>query len=139
MARDAIQQMVRGVEADIRAEIANLRLRLAPEKLGNLDLELTVDHGVLAARFVTQSERVRALIESALPDLRQHLEEQGVQIDRLDVSVGEQRERGGRDDPAPRERRVSGVMTRKSPSKAIVPDRGMEAAPLVRTGVDLLV
>lgn len=89
LARAPLQQMVRSAEAQIGEEVSTLRLQLKPANLGELDLRLSVEHGVLTAKFVAQSLEVKALIESALPDLRQSLNQQGVAVEQLTVSVGD--------------------------------------------------
>jgi len=85
----ALEQMVRQVEGEVQGENASLKFQLAPGRLGELELRLEVEQGVLAARFVAASEEVRALIESALPDLRRNLAEQGISVGELSVSVGQ--------------------------------------------------
>ena len=91
LARPALQQMVRSAQAQIGDDVSTLHLQLRPGNLGDLDLKVSIEHGVVTAKFVTHSLEVKALIESALPELRQSLQEQGVSVDQLTVSVGEER------------------------------------------------
>ena len=132
---EAIQQMVRKVEVDASELVSNLRLRLAPEKLGALDVRLAVEDGNLSARFFAQSEQVRALIESALPELRQQLEEQGLSVSQLDVSVGERSDNGSED---ARERSQDAPTRRAQTPAATSSDVADRESPSI-SSVDLLV
>lgn len=87
--QSALEQMVRHVEGEVQGDSASLRFHLVPGRLGQLELKLEVEQGILTARFVAASEEVRALIESALPDLRRHLAESGIAVSELAVSVGQ--------------------------------------------------
>lgn len=82
-----LQQMIRHAETRIQGEISTVSMKLQPERLGKIQLKVVVEQGVVIARLVAQSEEVKALIESALPDLRQSLDEQGMVVDQLWVDV----------------------------------------------------
>src|SRR5690606_22421496 len=86
--QSSLEQMIRRVDGEVDGEHASLKFQLAPGRLGELELRLEVDRGLVSARFVAASEEVRALIESALPDLRRSLSELGVTVSELSVSVG---------------------------------------------------
>lgn len=94
LTREALEQIVKGVDAEFGPEGSTLRFQLAPGRLGDLDLRLDIRNGAVSAQFTTATPEVKALIESALPDLRQHLSEQGVNVQELSVSVG------GREEPS---------------------------------------
>jgi flagellar hook-length control protein FliK len=49
-----------------------------------------MENHLLSAKFVAESEQVKALIETNLTDLKQMLSQNGVQVDQLMVSVGQQ-------------------------------------------------
>lgn len=89
VSRSAFEQMVRHVEGEVNGENASLKLQLVPGRLGEIELKLEVDRGIVAARFVAASEEVRALIESALPDLKRSLSEHGISVSELSVFVGQ--------------------------------------------------
>ena len=142
LARPALQQMVRSAQAQIGDEVSTLHLQLRPENLGDLDLKLSVEHGVVTAKFVTHSLEVKALIESALPELRQSLQEQGVSVYQLTVSVGEER-RGwgdsGRDASEQRGATGTGSIGRTSLEAAPSAAAAAPARRWYSQGVDILV
>ena len=65
-------------------------LKLRPEELGNVDLKLSVDKGVLMAEFNVESQIVKETLESNMADLKQALSEKGYNIEGMQVSVGQE-------------------------------------------------
>jgi len=76
---------------------AELRLQLNPEHLGRMDVRVHAHEGAVSAVIRVEHAGVREMVESQLAALRVSLAEQGIKIDRLEVSVGQQ---GPRDQQA---------------------------------------
>ncbi|MDH5255437.1 MAG: flagellar hook-length control protein FliK [Gammaproteobacteria bacterium] len=64
------------------------RLKLHPESLGELDVEITMDDGTAQVWFGTTTSQARDAIEGSLPRLRDLFAEQGIQLTRTQVDVG---------------------------------------------------
>jgi len=64
------------------------RLKLHPEHLGELDVEITMDEGTAQVWFGTTTAQARDAIESTLPRLRELFAEQGIQLTRTQVDAG---------------------------------------------------
>jgi flagellar hook-length control protein FliK len=64
------------------------RLKLHPEHLGELDVEITMDDGTAQVWFGTTSSQAREAIEGTLPRLREMFAEQGIQLTRTQVDAG---------------------------------------------------
>ena len=88
------QQIVRGVSAQIGESRSHVTIRLSPEHLGQVDVRLVLDEGVLSARLWASEPETRTLLERHASQLRATLEESGVRVDRVTVSR-ETAERGG--------------------------------------------
>jgi len=72
-------------------------LRLHPSELGEVKLELRIDHDRVSAQLHTQTIQVQEVLERHLPRLRDALEQQGLQIDSLNVNIDAgQRDNGAR-------------------------------------------
>lgn len=67
-----------------------VRLSLYPESLGQVDVRMTSHNGVLTAHLVVDTWVAKELLEGQLEHLRQALQQQGLQVDKLEVSVGQQ-------------------------------------------------
>lgn len=64
------------------------RIHISPPELGRLDIDLVVKHGHLQAQLSAENPQVKELLEANLGQLKQHLADMGLVIDRFDVMVG---------------------------------------------------
>jgi len=64
-----------------------LSIQLKPEFLGKVDLELKSKDGVVTARLMAENPVVRDTIESLIPQIRDHLAEQGITLQQFTVDV----------------------------------------------------
>ncbi|OXM15987.1 flagellar hook-length control protein FliK [Paenibacillus herberti] len=62
------------------------RIMLNPEHLGQVDIKLQLQSGQLTAVFMADSPAAREAIENQLAQLRQSLQLQGIQVERMEVS-----------------------------------------------------
>ena len=65
----------------------HVRLRLAPAELGTVRLEMRMNHRRVNARVIAESEAAGNALREHLPELRQRLESQGIQVERFEISV----------------------------------------------------
>ena len=63
-------------------------MHLEPENLGKLTLSIAVERGLITAKFTAESYEVKKAIESNFNELRDMLQEKGLDIQNLSVSVG---------------------------------------------------
>jgi flagellar hook-length control protein FliK len=68
-----------------RNGIHHAELRLHPEELGPLQVNLRLDRDQVQLHFVTDQQPVRAALEAAMPHLRASLAETGIQMDQGSV------------------------------------------------------
>jgi flagellar hook-length control protein FliK len=80
-----------------------VRLRLSPPELGALRLDVRVQDGALVARLETETSAARTALIDNLPALRERLSEQGVRIERFEVSLMQRDASGTPDRPADRQ------------------------------------
>lgn len=75
-----------------RAQISNaqgitrLSLKLYPENLGTIRIELVQNDGVLTARLLASTAHGRELLDSQVHQLKQAFVQQNIQVDRLDIA-----------------------------------------------------
>ncbi|MDP5273443.1 flagellar hook-length control protein FliK [Chengkuizengella axinellae] len=65
--------------------IAEARISLVPEQLGHVDVHLKLENGQLITQFMTDKLIGKEMIESQLPQLRQALQNLGIQVDKVEV------------------------------------------------------
>ncbi|MDG0812428.1 flagellar hook-length control protein FliK [Cohnella rhizosphaerae] len=65
--------------------ISEANINLRPEHLGEVQIRLTIQNGVLNAQFVAHNEAAKELLENQMAQLRGSLQNQGIQVDRVEV------------------------------------------------------
>ncbi|NLA57312.1 MAG: flagellar hook-length control protein FliK [Firmicutes bacterium] len=83
-----VEQIIRGVELNVKGENGEIRLQLKPDSLGEVEVRIAAHNGIVSAEFIAESQRVKSLIEAGLDQLKQQLMEQGLNIQELTVQVG---------------------------------------------------
>ncbi|MNC48443.1 flagellar hook-length control protein [compost metagenome] len=66
--------------------ITEARLTLTPEALGQVDVKLTLHNGQLVAQFAAQTSMGKDALESQLAQLRNMLQNQGIQVEKIEVA-----------------------------------------------------
>lgn len=80
-------QVIEAVKVVISPEQTSMELNLNPENLGRVNLSIVSKDGVLTAHFVTQNEVAKEAIESQMQILRENLDNQGLKVDAIEVTV----------------------------------------------------
>lgn len=91
--KDLIEQIVKKAEMLSKASNSEIKIQLKPEFMGKMIIKIAVEDGLVTAKFITESQHVKQLLEANLGSLRQSLESQGLRVDRTEVNV--QLENGG--------------------------------------------
>lgn len=85
---DSILKQLADFVKIIRNEnLTEMELQLHPASLGTVNVSLVTKGGAVTAEFTAQNEAVRAAIESQVSQLITNLEEQGVKVEAVEVSV----------------------------------------------------
>lgn len=80
----------------------SIRVKLQPESLGSLQLEVSLKDKGIRTHLIAQTDEAKLLIESNLPRLRETLNQHGLHLEQFSISVGqEQRWSGGRSNNHP--------------------------------------
>lgn len=83
-----LRQLADVVKIIKNENLTQMELQLHPASLGTVHVSLVTKGGAVTAEFTTQNEAVRAAIESQVSQLMTNLEEQGVKVEAVEVSVG---------------------------------------------------
>ncbi|WP_310598946.1 flagellar hook-length control protein FliK [Desulfobulbus sp.] len=90
-----VDQMIAHFSINKQLENSTVTLRLYPEELGELRMEIKVAQDNIKAHIVVQSPQAQEMIDRHLPRLREALEQQGLQLHQVEVSVAAQGHTGG--------------------------------------------
>lgn len=78
--------MVKQLRLSSSGGVSEARLTLHPEHLGQVQVKLTMQNGQLVAQFLADTVAGKEAIESQLSQLRMTLQNQGIQVEKLEVS-----------------------------------------------------
>ena len=92
---DLFAQIVEKAKVSLNRGNGEMEVNLKPDHLGKLHLKVSVENQLVTAKFVAESQQVKEIIETNLNQLRRDLQDNGIQVDQLMVSVGGHHNDGG--------------------------------------------
>ena len=84
---DLMEQFVRNVKLTVASDTTSMEMQLHPEHLGKLLLNVSEKDGVIRAQITTQNQLVKEALESQIVELRQTLQQQGIKVEAVEVTV----------------------------------------------------
>ncbi|AHM56658.1 hypothetical protein EAL2_c13630 [Peptoclostridium acidaminophilum DSM 3953] len=128
--REVVEQVINKMKIIDADNLKAIEIKLEPEQLGKLTLKVVMENGILTARLVAESDKVKAAIESNIAQLKDSMHEQGINISAVDVSVdsGTQSGKGHEDgfEASVRSKRISSAVFNDAIEDAAV-QGGIEA------------
>jgi len=85
---DIIKQVSEKVDVNLFEDKSEMIIKLKPDHLGKVTVEIAVENGSITAKFLAESQKVKEILESNMQDLKDHLAKQGMVVQDLSVSVG---------------------------------------------------
>lgn len=85
--KEIAYQIVEKIRLLIKPDQTSLEINLSPESLGKVNLTIHSREGVMTARFVCENQVSKEAIESQLNELRQALNQQGIKVEEIEVTV----------------------------------------------------
>lgn len=87
-----IEQIANKSKLMVDKNLTTMEIQLDPENLGRVILKVIMERGDLKAQITTQDEKTKALIEANINDLKESLQNQGINIQQIDISFGNNKE-----------------------------------------------
>ncbi|MBO9609173.1 MAG: flagellar hook-length control protein FliK [Paenibacillaceae bacterium] len=84
--QDMSQFMIKAIKVNPLNGFSEARLSLTPESLGHVEVKITMQAGQLVAQFHAQTALGKEMIEGQLAQLRTTLQNQGIHVERLEVT-----------------------------------------------------
>lgn len=85
---DIIRQITEFSKMTVGAAETTLEMQLNPEHLGKIFLEVTAKEGSITARIMAQNEMVKEALETQLAELKQNMNQAGIKVDAVEVTIG---------------------------------------------------
>lgn len=87
-AKDVIRQVVEEIKLTVKADTSSFEMQLNPEHLGKINLQVAAKNGVVTAQIATETLEAKEIIQAQIATLKETLEQQGVKVEAVEVSVG---------------------------------------------------
>lgn len=87
--QQVLAQVQRGLASIINTKGGTMKLRMSPEHLGQVKIQLTTKDGHVKIKIDAETEHARSMLKDGLKDLQTTMESRGVHVDELSI---EQRE-----------------------------------------------
>lgn len=87
---DVINQMIESIRLNATVDTTQMEIQLTPENLGKINLTVAAKDGVITASITTANEAVKAIIESQLVQLKEAMNNQGLKVEDVEVTVANQ-------------------------------------------------
>ncbi|WP_128894239.1 flagellar hook-length control protein FliK [Longirhabdus pacifica] len=82
---DQLSQFVKQLQISQQNGISEATIKLVPEQLGQVQVKISMQNGQMVAQFMAETLVGKEAIESQLAQLRTNLQNQGIQVDKLEV------------------------------------------------------
>ena len=84
---DLLEQVAEQIRVNVSEGTSSMEMQLNPENLGKVYVNISSKEGVIHAQLAASNEAVRAALETQVADLRQNLNQAGVKVDAIEVTV----------------------------------------------------
>jgi len=86
-AREIVSQVTESIKMNISADTTSMEMMLHPATLGTVNMQISSQNGVITAHLLVQNEAVKSALETQLVILQETFEEQGQQVEAIEVTV----------------------------------------------------
>ena len=84
---DLIEQFAENVKVTLAENASSMEMQLNPENLGKVYLQISSEQGSVRAQIAASNEAVKAALEIQVAELRETLEQSGIKVDSIEVTV----------------------------------------------------
>ncbi|MBQ8591446.1 MAG: flagellar hook-length control protein FliK [Lachnospiraceae bacterium] len=85
--KQIMNQIMDYMKLNVTPDVSEMEMQLHPESLGNVKIQLAAKDGIITAQFKAESEMVKAALESQMMQLKETLNEKGVKVEAIEVTV----------------------------------------------------
>ena len=82
-----LEQVAEQIRVNVSEGTSSMEMQLNPENLGKVYVNISSKEGMIHAQLAVSNEAVRAALETQVADLRQNLNQAGVKVDAIEVTV----------------------------------------------------
>ncbi len=86
-ANQILEQITSNLKLTLAGDTTTMEMQLNPENLGKIFLQVSTKEGIVSAQITASNESVREVLEAQMATLRENLNQQGVKVDAIEVTV----------------------------------------------------
>lgn len=116
---DIMKQVTDYIKVNVGAETSSIEMQLHPASLGTVNIQITAANGNLTAQLAVQSEAIKAAVETQMVQLKETLNEQGIKVEAVEVTVAENNMNHGFDGSMNDDRPAQDDLTRRGSRRHI--------------------
>ena len=87
--REIVFQVVEKIKVALNTDSTSLEMRLNPENLGRVSINITCKAGVMTAQINTENRQAKEAIESSLQILKENIEAKGIKVEAVEVRISD--------------------------------------------------
>ena len=92
---DTLRQIVNKAALNVGSGRSEFKIDLKPESLGHLKMQILTENNQVTVRILAENPMVKDMIESNLGQLKANFQNQGLEIEKFDVSVAQDSNKNG--------------------------------------------
>ena len=97
--KQSLQEIIDKAKITVRdSRNGKFNVKLYPKELGNVNVNLNLDNGVVHGRFLVDNDEAKNLLMQNLDHLKEMLQESGIEVGDFSVNVSDQKEQFAGDD-----------------------------------------
>ena len=81
------QNLLTRATVRVEEKIQELAVKIQPQSLGKVMLQVSVEDGQVVAKFLTENNQAKEVLELSMPQLRETLAKEGLVLQRCEVSL----------------------------------------------------
>ncbi|MCR5204785.1 MAG: flagellar hook-length control protein FliK [Lachnospiraceae bacterium] len=87
--REIVYQVVERIKVQLNPDSTSLEMRLNPENLGRVSINITSKEGVMTAEIRTENRQAKEAIESQLQIFKENIEAKGIKVEAVEVRISD--------------------------------------------------
>ena len=88
--RQSLQDIIDKARVTVRDNRnANFNVKLYPRELGNVNVNLSLENGIVTAKFFVDSDEAKSLLSQNMENLKQQLQDAGIEVGEFNVGVND--------------------------------------------------
>lgn len=89
--KENFHQLVERALFTVRGELSEARIALKPDHLGHVQMKIVTENNLVSIKIITESLMARDLIDSNANQLKADLQQQGLNVENIEVAVSDER------------------------------------------------